>query len=162
MRFTSAQDVSLMQHFNRELINVFIDVQFVIYKLSIAESRKNVYGESSKKRWYTGVQLPGLVDRKLTSAVKDAQLVNVEQSVEFHLLRSECVSRNIYPEIGDIIEFAGSFYEINNTNDIQFVGGQSIYNHSITCTCHLTRETNLQLEAPVRWAFLDIPAMNRH
>jgi len=148
MRFTSQQDYNLFLHFNRELINTFIDVQFVIYKLNITESRKNVYGESTTKRWYRGVQIPGLVNRDMTSAVKDIQTVNIEQSVEFHLLRDECIRRDVLPEIGDIIEFNGSYYEINNTNDVQLVAGQNIYNHSITCTCHLTRNTNLQLEAP--------------
>jgi hypothetical protein len=150
MRFTSAQDYNLFLHFNRELINTFIDVQIVIYKINIQESKKNVYGESTIKRWARGTQIPALVNRDMTTAVKDIQTVNIEQTVEFHLLREECKSRGIYPEIGDVISFSGAYYEINNTNDIQLVGGQTIYNHSITCTCHLTRTTNLQLEEPVR------------
>ncbi len=148
MRFTSQQDYNLFLHFNRELINTFVDVQIVIYKLNIAESKKNIYNESSVKKWYRGVQIPALMNRDMTTAVKDAQTVNVEQSVEFHLLRDECKARNIYPQIGDIIQFFDEYYEINNTNDVQLVAGQEIYNHSITCTCHLTRNTNLQLEAP--------------
>lgn len=150
MRFTSQQDYNLFLHFNRELINTFIDVQVVIYKINVQESKKNIYGESTIKRWARGTQIPALINRDMTTAVKDAQTVNVEQSVEFHFLREECVNRQIYPELGDIISFDGNYYEINNTNDIQLIAGQSIYNHSITCTTHLTRNTNLQLEEPDR------------
>ena len=150
MRFTSQQDYNLFLHFNRELINTFIDVQVVIYKLNVQESKKNIYGESTVKRWARGTQIPALINRDMTSTSKDIQTVNVEQSVEFHFLREECKSRGIYPEPGDVISFDGSYYEINNTNDVQLVAGQSIYNHSITCAAHLTRNTNLQLEEPDR------------
>jgi hypothetical protein len=150
MRFVSQQDYNLFLHLNRELINTFIDVQIVIYKINVEESKKNIYGEATIKRWARGTQIPALVNRDMTTAVKDIQTVNTEQSVEFHLLREECKSRNIFPEIGDIINFDGAYYEINNTNEVQLVAGQSIYNHSITCTCHLTRNTNLQLEEPDR------------
>ena len=148
MRFVSQQDYSLFLHFNRELINTVMDVQVVIYKLNIQSSKKNVYGESTTKRWYRGVQIPALVDRAQANTVKDAQTINVEQSVDFHLLRDECKKRDILPEPGDIITFDGNYFEINTTNDIQAVAGQPIYNHSITCTAHLTRNTNLNLEAP--------------
>lgn len=148
MRFLSQQDYNLTLHFNEELINTFIDVQLVIYKLNISESKKNIYGESTTKRWYRGVQIPGLVDRDFSTAVKDSHTVNVEQTVDIHLLRDECVRRDVLPEPGDIISFNESYFEINNTNAIQLVAGQNIYKHSITCHCHLTRNTNLQLEAP--------------
>jgi hypothetical protein len=148
LRFTSQQDINLFLHFNKELINTFIDVQVVIYKLNIQESKKNIYGESTTKRWFVGVQIPALVDRQSASAVNDAQTINVEQSVDIHLLRSECQLRDILPEPGDIIGFDNNYFEINTTNDVQIIGGQPIYNHSITCSCHLTRNTNLNFEAP--------------
>ena len=150
MRFTSQQDYNLFLHFNRELINTFIDVQVVIYKMNIQESKKNIYGESTIKRWARGVQIPALINRDMTTAVKDAQIINIEQTVQFHFLREELKTRNIFPEDGDIISFNGAYYEIHNTNDVQLIGGQPIYNHSITCECHLTRNTNLQLEEPDR------------
>ena len=101
MRFTSQQDYNLMLQINKELINTFIDVPVVLYKLNIIESKKNVYGESAQKKWYQGVQIPALVDRQQSTTVKDLSIVNVEQSVEFAFLRQECIDRNIFPEIGD-------------------------------------------------------------
>ena len=148
MRFVSQQDYNLFLHFNRELINTIVDVEVVIYKLNIQSSKKNIYGESTTKRWYGGVQIPALVDRASATSVKDAQTLNVEQSVEFHLLRDECKKRDIFPEPGDVISFDGNYFEINTTNDIQIIAGQPIYNHSITCLCHLTRNTNLNFETP--------------
>jgi len=149
MRFTSQQDYNLFLHFNKELVNTFIDVPVVLYKLNIVESKKNVYGESSSKKWYRGVQVPCLVDRQLNTAVKDSQTINIEQVAEFNFLREECKLRNIYPEIGDIIDYNNLYFEINAINEIQLVAGQTLYNHSIVVSTHLTRQTGLQLEAPI-------------
>lgn len=149
MRFTSQQDYNLFLHFNKELINVFIDVPVVVYKLNILDSKTNVYGESTSKRWYQGVQVPCLVSRQLNTAVKDGQTVTIEQVAEFNFLREELKLREVYPEIGDIIHYNHLYFEIDQTNEIQLVAGQVIYNHAIIASAHLTRAAGLQLEPPV-------------
>lgn len=149
MRFTSQQDYNLIQHFNREVINTWADVPVVLYKLNIAETKKNIYGEGTSKRWYVGVQIPCLISRQLSTAIKDLQTINTEQLAEFAFLRKECEARNAYPEIGDIIDWNNIYFEIENTNEIQQYAGQVIYNHSIVCSTHVTRNSNLQLEPPV-------------
>lgn len=149
MRFTSQQDYQLMLHFNKELINTFMDVPVVLYKLNIIESKKNVYGESTQKRWYRGVQVPALVSRQLNTAVKDMSIINIEQTIEFNFLRQECIDRNVFPEIGDIVDFNHMYFEVDQLNSIQLIAGQVMYNHAIVVTGHLTRPTGLQLEPPV-------------
>lgn len=149
MRFTSAQDYNLMLHFNAELLNTFVDTPVVLYKLNITSSKKNVYGESTTKRWYRGIQIPCLINRQFSTAIKDTMTVNTEQTAEFSFLRYECQTRNVFPEIGDIIDFAGNYFEIDQLNDIQLIAGQVNYNHAIVAATHLTRTTGLQLEAPI-------------
>lgn len=149
MRFTSGQDYSLMLHFNKELINTFIDVPVVLYKLNIVNTKKNVYGEGTSKKWYVGVQVPCLVSRQLNTAVKDGQTINIEQTAQFNFLRNELKERNIYPEIGDIIDYNSLYFEVDQTNEIQLVAGQTSYNHAIIASAHMTRASGLQLEKPV-------------
>jgi hypothetical protein len=138
-----------MLHFNKELINTWVDTPVVLYKLNVAESKKNIYDESTSKLWYKGVQLPCLITRQLSTAVKDIQTVNVEQVAEFAFLRQECKDRNVYPEIGDIIDFNSIYFEIENFNEVQLYAGQTLYNHTILCTTHMSRASNLQLEPPI-------------
>lgn len=149
MRFTSQQDYNLMLHFNRELINTFIDVPVVLYKLNIIDSKANIYGESTSKRWYQGVQVTCLVNTQFNTPVKDSQTINIEQVSEFNFLREELRLRDVYPEIGDIIHYNNLYFEINQTNEIQLVAGQVMYNHAIIVSTHLTRASGLQLEPPV-------------
>lgn len=137
-----------MLKINKELINTIIDTPVVLYKMNQELTKTNSYGEATKKTWYIGVQVPCLINRDQANPNVDVQTVNFEQSSEFEFLRVELEARNVYPEIGDIIEFHDSYYEINNVNEIQLYAGRTEYNHSIVCQTHLTRNTNLQLERP--------------
>lgn len=125
-----------------------MDIPVVLGKLNVQESKKNVYGEATSKTWYRGVQIPAIVKRDLASAYKDLQTVNVEQTAEFYFLRSECESRGIAPEQGDVIWYNNLYFEIDNVNEVQLVAGQPIYSHSVVVSAHLTRPVSLQIEAP--------------
>lgn len=149
MRFMGIQDETLLLNFNKELLYNWVDIEVVLYKLHIYESKSNVYGESENKRYYNGVQLQVLVDRSLSTPTKDVQTINIEQTSEFYFLRQTCIDANIYPERGDIIYFDSLYYEIDNINETQLVAGQPAYNWAILTSAHLTRLTGVQLESPV-------------
>ena len=137
-----------MLRISQELVNRVVDTNVVLYKLHQEDTVTNSYGEATKKIWYVGVLIPALINRASTNPTQDMASINVEQAMEIAFLRSECNIRNIYPEVGDIIDFANDYYEINNTNEVQLYAGQPDYNFSIVCSTHLTRSTNLQLERP--------------
>lgn len=148
MRFTHAYDYQTILKINQELVNTVADISIVLYKVNQAGTKTNSYGESTKKSWFRGVQIPCLILLNPTNPTADVGTTNVEQEVEFSFLREECKARNIYPEPGDIIDFNHSYYEINNTNEVQLFAGRVEYNHAIVCSAHLTRNSALQLEPP--------------
>ena len=47
--FGSARDASLIRSINRELINEFIDIEIAFYKLSLEDTRANMYDEADNK-----------------------------------------------------------------------------------------------------------------
>ena len=47
--FGSARDASLVRSVNRELINNFIDTEVAFYKLSLEDTRANMYDEADNK-----------------------------------------------------------------------------------------------------------------
>lgn len=148
MRFTSQRDYSTMIKINKELINIVIDIPIILYKIHQELTKVNSYGEAVNKTWYVGVEIPCLPKRNEQSGTADMNSVNFEQGAEFQFLRVECEARNIYPEVGDIIEYDSQYYEIDTINEIQLYAGRVEYVHSIICSAHLTRKTNLQLERP--------------
>ncbi len=64
----------------------------------------------------------------------------------FNLDRFMCEEKNSYPEVGDIIFFDNSYYEIDNTNEIQFVAGSPDNNWSIVITAFEVSKSNLNIE----------------
>ena len=51
--FGSARDASLIRHINRELINDFIDTEVAFYKLSLEDTRANMYDEADNKIYFS-------------------------------------------------------------------------------------------------------------
>lgn len=150
MRFTARQDVFTIKELNKELINTVVDTPVVLYKIHVEGTSVNIYGEGTQKTYYTGVQVPCLIDRKDANPNDELGTIDIDQeNVLFAFLKSELELRNIYPEIGDIVNFDSQYYEINNTNEVQLYAGQVIYNHQVLCTSHLMRNVPTQLENPI-------------
>ena len=69
--------------------------------------------------------------------------------IEFRFDRWMCEEKNAYPEVGDILLFNGSYYEIDNTTEVQFAGGQPYNNFSIVCQTFMVSKSTLNIEERV-------------
>ncbi len=124
-----------------------MDVDIILYKIILDNTSINIYGESTNKTRYTGIELKSLV--KFKKIVSDATAgfgVDVDQGVEFRFVRKLLEEVQVYPEIGDIISYDDSYYEIDNINDTQYVAGQPYNSISILCEAHLTRISGINIE----------------
>ena len=74
--------------------------------------------------------------------------MDIEQDVEFRFTRKLLEEVNVYPEIGDVVHYDDSYYEIDNINDTQYIAGQPYNSLSILCDAHLTRISGLNIEEP--------------
>ena len=71
---------------------------------------------------------------------------DVSQNIEFRFDRWMLEEKGIYPEIGDIVLFDQSYYEIDNTTEVQFVGGVPSSNFSVVCSTFMVRKSSLNIE----------------
>ena len=145
-KFVSSRDFEFFQHINREISAEVVDTVVVLYKLSLDYVNTNIYGESTEKISYTGVEVPALVDYQPNSAISDGFGIDQTQEAEFRFVRRILQERHIYPEIGDIVGYNDAFYEIDNIKETQLIAGRPTYNQSIICQTHLTRRSNIQIE----------------
>ena len=53
---------------------------------------------------------------------------------------------NFYPEIGDVAEWNGFYWEINSVTEPQLIGGHTEYKHQIKANAHRIRLSSLQIE----------------
>ena len=146
-KFVSSKDFEFFQHINREISAEIVDTLVILYKLNLDYVNTNIYGESTEKISYTGIELSAFIDYQPNTAVSDSGFgIDQTQEAEFRFVRSILEERHIYPEIGDIVGYNDAFYEINNIKEVQLIAGRPGYNESIICEAHLTRRSNIQIE----------------
>ena len=145
-KFLSNRDVSFFKSIARELVDDVIQVAVVLYKINQYETKVNIYGESVNKTWYPGVEIYALADKEPENVQYEGFGPDNTQSITFKFDRDTCEEKGIYPEIGDIVYFDNSYYEIDNTNEIQFVGGQPDNNFSIVATTFMVSKSSLNIE----------------
>jgi len=148
-KFISQRDVNFFKGIAREVVDVVIENLVVLFKINIKETRTNLYGESVNKTWHPGVELPALINKEPETTEYEKFGSNTLQNIEFRFDRWMCEEKNTYPEIGDILFFNGSYYEINNTSEVQFAGGQPYNNFSIICQTFMVSKSTLNIEERV-------------
>jgi len=148
-KFVSERDVAFFKGIARELVDDFIQTALVLFKININETKVNIYGESTNKSWYPGVEVFGLIDKEPQSVTYEGFGADTIQSVVFKLDRWMLEEREIYPEVGDIIFWNSAYFEIDNTTEIQLAGGQTYNNFSIVCTTHMVSKSSLNIEHSV-------------
>lgn len=152
--FASSRDASFLRYMNREVMGNVISQQCAIYKYKLAETKINMYGESSGGKFF---EQPVLLFALITVGDNTSPVselgVNFDWPVSFAFLRDDLVDANVHPEVGDVILYQESYWEVDNTNIIQFWGGKDPdypnnpnplnpglaefgYNVSVTCECH--------------------------
>lgn len=156
-KFISDRDVSFFRGLARELVDVVIENVCVLFKVDLKETKVNIYGESMNKSWHPGIELYVLIDKEPENVVYDGFGPDNSQNITFKFDREMCEERNAYPEIGDVIFFNESYYEIDNTNEVQFVSGmagETVYanqkNWSIVCSTFMVSKSNLNIEARIK------------
>ncbi len=152
-KFFNAKDLDFIKTISEEVVDYVVEQAVVLFKVSVGETKTNLYGESLGKVWHAPATLMCIVDREPMNVVYEGFGADKQQAVEFRFnrerLRETSYSvpkvRDIngtlipadaiqntqygYPEIGDIILFDDIYYEIDNAAESRLIGGQpEIYN----------------------------------
>lgn len=147
-RFVGNNDLDYMNYIARELIDSIIGVDVALYKSLPRDSQLNIYGEQEGGRYYSpGVICPVLVEQE-APAIEDAEgIIAVSRNIRFKFQRTMLEEKGVYPEQGDVIDWAGDFYEIDNPAESQFIAGFPWlrYNFAIECECHKSRLTSINI-----------------
>lgn len=152
-----------MKKINNELLDNVIQQEVDYYEYYLKDTKgkdvDNLYGEASaQKTYYAPVRLTCLIERGDQVYTQDDQFgIDVTQIVTFRFLKPKLREIGLVPQGGDIIEVRGSYYEIDQVNENQFilgkdndygknVGPEFGESFSIICAAHYTRVTRLQIE----------------
>ena len=163
--FHGQRDASLVHKINMELIVDIIDTEVALYKLSLDNTKTNIYDESDKKIYLQPVKIPALINRQ------EQTFEGTEFGQDFGFIRELLKEVETYVEVGDVIEYNGEWWEVDGILENQYFGGKNPdysfaterwgHNVSIIANTHLTRRSRLHVEevrsAPRTFDTNDIP-----
>lgn len=146
-KFLTDRDKLFFQSINNELIDDVITTPVIIYKPFIENSDvHNVFEESINKVWKIGIRLNCIIDRSNKEQDTNEYGINIHQDIKFAFNREEIKETNIYPEIGDIVEWNEFYYEVQHVYENQYLAGRENSNWSIVVDGHLTNKSLLNIE----------------
>jgi len=154
--FHGQRDAGLIHKLNVELINDIIDTEVAIYKLSLKDTKANLYNESDRKVYHSPVKIPALIAREAQSYEGNEFGQDYQQTATFSFIREYLKQVEIFIEVGDVIEYNGEWWEIDGVQENQYFGGKNPdysfatekwgHNVSIIATTHLTRRSRIHIE----------------
>lgn len=147
-KFFNSNDLIFIKTISEEVVDYVVEQIVTLYKVSVGETKTNLYGESTGKIYHAPANLPCIVEREPKNVEYNGYGPDKTQAVEFRFMRhnlrnndgistplvhkldntvlpADSVQNNNYgyPEIGDIIFFDGSYFEIDNVQENKLVGG---------------------------------------
>ena len=127
--FGSSRDISMFRHVNRELMGNIISQQCVYYKYNLLETKVNMYGESAEGHYFQEpIILFCLIDRNDQQYLQDGIGVDFVWGAKFAFLIDDLTQANLFPEVGDIIQYQEGYFEVNGLISNQlFVGKDPEY-----------------------------------
>jgi len=150
MIFGSSRDFDLLVNINRELLKDIVEQEILIYKLNIADTSTNLYGEALQKTYLEPVKFNCLITRGDQVYDVDEFGIDLGREATFALLKRDLEDIQLVPEVGDIVMWHEDYYEVDNLTENQlFYGRNKDYNIertagygssiSLILNCHLTR-----------------------
>jgi hypothetical protein len=154
--FNSKRDASFLYKVVNELVSDIVDTRVAVYKLSLSDTKTNIYDESDKKIYFTPVIVPALINRMERTFEGTEFGQDYTQTCDFAFIREQLKEYDVLVEVGDIIEFNGEWWEVDSIQDNQYFGGKNPdyatsenrwgLSVSIVANCHLTRRSHIHIE----------------
>ena len=148
--FVPEKEVKLFDAFNEELIDEIVGQSVDIYKVSLDDSNINMYGEAvdagGAKIFEKGYQVNCLIRFNEPDVVEDELGPDVNATIELLFHRNSLSGSGFFPEVGDIADWNGFYWELNSVTEPQLVSGHFDYKHQIKATAHRARLSSLQIE----------------
>lgn len=154
--FHGQRDASLVHKINTELIQDIIDTEVAVYKLSLDDTKTNMYDESDKKVYHLPIKIPALINRQEQTFEGTEFGQDYTQVCDFGFIREMLKSVETYIEVGDVIEYNGEWWEVDGILENQYFGGKNPdysfaterwgHNVAIIANTHLTRRSRVHVE----------------
>jgi len=135
--FGQSRDISMFRYVNRELMGNIMSQQCAFFKLRLSQTNFNMYGEAAEEKYYDGpILLYSVIENPQEEWSTDDLGVNYNVKPVFRFLRDDLLDKlkdfnedtiygaNLVPQVGDVIFYQQSYFEVTSTNANQFFVGK--------------------------------------
>lgn len=122
--FGTRRDIGTFRGISRELLENVISQNCGYYKISLTDTKVNVYGEGQTKYFIGPVLINCLIERGDFAFSKEDFGIDVDREVTFRFLKYHLVQANVVPEVGDVIMYNENFYQVDGINENQLIVGK--------------------------------------
>jgi len=146
-KFFNAKDIDFIKTISEEVVDYVVEQAVTLFKISVGETKTNLYGESLGKVWRAPSTIMAIVEREPMNVVYEGFGADRSGMIEFRfnrqrlretsyavpkvrdvngtLVPTEAIQNLTagYPEIGDVMLYDGIYYEIDNVKEPQWIGG---------------------------------------
>jgi len=159
--FGSAEDASFVKNINKELLQNVIGNEVELYKLSLDDTKVNIYSEGTVKTYYNPIKVCAIIDNQQNVAEDGEVGLDKSRLTTFGFLRDHLKQIQFVIEVGDIIGWDNAYFEVDNILDGQYWIGRNnetllgneqnqlsnFYGLSVSviAECHIARESSIQL-----------------
>lgn len=123
--FGSARDVATFKIFTKELVEDIVSQEIGYYKVRLGDTVANVYGEALTKYYIGPVLIPCFIERGEFTRQSDDFGFDTNRDVQFRFFKDHLIEANMVPEVGDVVMYNESYYEIDNVNENQLILGKN-------------------------------------
>ena len=146
--FVPQKEINLIDAINEELIDEIVGQTVDIYKVSIEETDVNLYGEavnSGEKTFEKGFRVNCLINFAEPTTELTEWGSDTDSSIEMYFHKTALSGSDFYPEIGDIADWNGTYYELNSVHEPQLVAGNPEYSHQVKASANRIRLSSFNL-----------------
>ena len=144
MMFNGQRDMNLFNKLNQQLIQKFIDTTVQLLKLDPTSTKQNVYGQAMTKFYMQPIKLYALIQHQQPQIVDQLYGVNYQNFLKLRLNIQMLKQIKVYPEVGDVIKYNKSDFQISKVINNQFIGGQVKNQFSLILHCVHTAVSKTQ------------------
>lgn len=145
--FFKERDLQLFKSISEQLVQKVMQINVMLYKINPQQIQINVYGEAKRglKSYHKGVSIFCLIEHTAHSLDMNESMKRTD-TTRFKFLISTLQDVNIYPEIGDVIQWQGVFWEITLVTSQQLIANNQQIEWSKICqTAVLSNSKTKQL-----------------
>tara|TARA_Y100001970_G_C13707628_1_gene590282 strand:- start:153 stop:623 length:471 start_codon:yes stop_codon:yes gene_type:complete len=147
--FVPRKEVQLIDALNEELIDEIVGQTVDIYKISTDETDVNMYGEavnSGEKTFEKGFRVHCLIN----FAEPDTEFAEFgsdrNSNIEMYFHNNSLSGSDFYPEIGDIADWNGTYYELNSVTEPQLIAGNPEFSHQVKAIANRVRLSSVNFD----------------